>query len=117
MTRNAVRRRQIEGMREEWHVSAFENALEQFDAAARRLRLSANQIAMIKLPRRITEASLPVRMDDGTIRVFRAFRVQGHACFRRIPQAGSSPVPRLLSRRRASLSALTKAGGFAAGSS
>ena len=72
----AARRSQIAGSREEWHVSAFDNALEQFDAAARRLRLSDNQIAMIKLPRRMTEVLLPVRMDDGTIRTFRAFRVQ-----------------------------------------
>jgi glutamate dehydrogenase (NAD(P)+) len=76
MERNAARRRQIAGTREEWSTSAFANALQQFDEAARRLRLSENQIAMIKLPRRITEIRLPVRMDDGTIRNFRAFRVQ-----------------------------------------
>ena len=73
---SAARRRQIAGSLEEWHVSAFANALEQFDTAARRLRLSDNQIAMIKLPRRITEVRLPVRMDDGSIRNFQAFRVQ-----------------------------------------
>jgi glutamate dehydrogenase (NAD(P)+) len=72
----AVRRREIAGTREEWRASAFEHALDQFDAAARRLRLTDNQIAMIKLPRRTTEVLLPVRMDDGTIRNFRAFRVQ-----------------------------------------
>jgi glutamate dehydrogenase (NAD(P)+) len=72
----AVRRRQIAGALEEWHASAFEHALDQFDAAARRLKLTDNQIAMIKLPRRVTEVLLPVRMDDGTIRNFRAFRVQ-----------------------------------------
>jgi len=72
----AVRRRQIAGALEEWHASAFAHALEQFDEAARRLRLTENQIAMTKLPRRITEVLLPVRMDDGTIRNFRAFRVQ-----------------------------------------
>jgi len=72
----AVRRRQIAGALEEWRASAFEHALEQFDAAARRLKLTENQIAMIKLPRRTTEVLLPVRMDDGTIRNFRAFRVQ-----------------------------------------
>src|SRR5688500_20076388 len=72
----AVRRGQIAGSLEEWSASAFEHALEQFDTAARRLKLSDNQIAMIKLPRRITEVLLPVRMDDGTIRNFRAFRVQ-----------------------------------------
>jgi glutamate dehydrogenase (NAD(P)+) len=72
----AARRRQIAGSLEEWRASAFEHALDQFDAAARRLKLTENQIAMIKLPRRTTEVLLPVRMDDGTIRNFRAFRVQ-----------------------------------------
>jgi glutamate dehydrogenase/leucine dehydrogenase len=72
----AVRRRQIAGTLEEWSASAFEHALDQFDAAARRLKLTENQIAMTKLPRRVTEVLLPVRMDDGTIRNFRAFRVQ-----------------------------------------
>jgi glutamate dehydrogenase (NAD(P)+) len=72
----AARRRQIAGSLEEWRASAFEHALDQFDAAARRLKLTDNQIAMIKLPRRTTEVLLPVRMDDGTIRNFRAFRVQ-----------------------------------------
>jgi len=74
--RRMAHRRQIAGSLEEWRASAFHHALEQFDAAARRLRLTENQIAMIKLPRRITEVRLPVRMDDGTIHNFRAFRVQ-----------------------------------------
>jgi glutamate dehydrogenase (NAD(P)+) len=76
MKGSAARRRQIAGTLEEWRASAFAHALEQFDEAARKLRLSENQIAMIKLPRRITETWLPVRMDDGTIKTFRAFRVQ-----------------------------------------
>ncbi len=54
----------------------FENALKQFDKAAALLKLSENQIAMIKEPRRITEVNLPVRMDDGSIRIFKGFRVQ-----------------------------------------
>ena len=74
--RRAAGRRQIAGSLEEWRPSAFDNALLQFDAAARRLRLTDNQIAMIKLPRRTMEVCLPVRMDDGSIRTFRAFRVQ-----------------------------------------
>jgi glutamate dehydrogenase/leucine dehydrogenase len=74
--RRLARKRQISGTLEEWRASAFDNALRQFDAAAKKLRLSADQVAMIKEPRRITEAMLPVRMDDGRIRVFRAFRIQ-----------------------------------------
>jgi glutamate dehydrogenase (NAD(P)+) len=56
--------------------NVFENAMEQFDAAARILHLTQNQIAMIKEPRRATEVNLPVQMDDGSIRLFKAFRVQ-----------------------------------------
>ncbi|MFN0149893.1 MAG: Glu/Leu/Phe/Val family dehydrogenase [bacterium] len=54
----------------------FENAMLQFDEAARMLQLSQDQIAVIKEPRRITEANLPVRMDDGSVKLFKAFRVQ-----------------------------------------
>ncbi len=54
----------------------FENALKQFDKAARILNLSESQIAMIKEPRRVIEVNLPVRMDDGSIRIFKGFRVQ-----------------------------------------
>jgi glutamate dehydrogenase (NAD(P)+) len=56
--------------------SAFENAMRQFDAAARVLNLTPNQIAVIKEPRRVTEVKLPVRMDDGRIEIFTAYRVQ-----------------------------------------
>ena len=56
--------------------SAFENAMRQFDAAAKILNLTPNQIAVIKQPRRVTEVKLPVRMDDGRIEIFTAYRVQ-----------------------------------------
>ena len=58
------------------NVSALENAFKQFDEAANFLKLTPNQIAMIKQPRRITEVKIPVRMDDGRIDVFTAYRVQ-----------------------------------------
>ncbi len=54
----------------------FENALKQFNKAAQILKLTDNQIAMIKEPRRAIEVNLPVRMDDGSIRIFKGFRVQ-----------------------------------------
>ncbi|MFZ0389649.1 MAG: Glu/Leu/Phe/Val dehydrogenase [Calditrichia bacterium] len=57
-------------------INPFENALKQFDKAAALLDLSESQIAMIKEPRRITEVNLPVRLDDGSIRIFKGFRVQ-----------------------------------------
>lgn len=56
--------------------NVFEHAMRQFDEAARVLKLSPNQIAMVKEPRRATEVNLPVQMDDGSIRLFKGFRVQ-----------------------------------------
>ena len=57
-------------------INPFESALIQFDKAASVLKLSESQIAMVKEPRRITEVNLPVRMDDGSIQIFKGFRVQ-----------------------------------------
>lgn len=57
-------------------INPFESALIQFDKAATMLKLSESQIAMVKEPRRITEVNLPVRMDDGSIQIFKGFRVQ-----------------------------------------
>jgi len=57
-------------------IDAFENALTQFNAAAQKLNLTPNQIAVIQKPRRVIEVQLPVRMDDGSIRLFHGYRVQ-----------------------------------------
>ncbi len=57
-------------------ISAVENAYRQFDQAARVLGLTENQIATVKLPRLIVETNLPVQMDDGHIRIFKAYRVE-----------------------------------------
>lgn len=57
-------------------LSAFENAMAQFDEAAAILKLTPSQTAMIRQPRRVTEVKLPVRMDDGTIHTYTGYRVQ-----------------------------------------
>jgi len=57
-------------------LSVFDNALHQVEKAAVILKLTPNQIAVIKEPRRIFEVNLPVRMDDGSIQIFRGYRVQ-----------------------------------------
>ena len=58
------------------NLNAFEIAMRQFDEAAKILKLSESQIAMIKEPRRMTEVNLPVRMDDGSITIFKGYRCQ-----------------------------------------
>jgi len=54
----------------------FEVAQWQLDECAKILKLDPNVNAILRVPMRELHVSLPVRMDDGTIRVFRGFRVQ-----------------------------------------
>ena len=67
-------------------INAFENALKQFQKAAKVLNLTENQIAKIREPRIIVELNMPVRMDDGSIRIFKGFRV--HHSIERGPAKG-----------------------------
>lgn len=54
----------------------FEMAQKQFDGVAEKLGLSASIRALLRVPMREHAVSLPIRMDDGTMRVFRGYRVQ-----------------------------------------
>ncbi|UWZ85627.1 Glu/Leu/Phe/Val family dehydrogenase [Occallatibacter riparius] len=56
--------------------NAYELALQNFDAAADVLGLDNDTREMIKFPERVLTVSVPVRMDDGRIRRFEAYRVQ-----------------------------------------
>jgi len=53
----------------------YETALAQLDAAAERLHLSDGMREVLRRPRRELSVSLPVKMDDGSLRVFTGFRV------------------------------------------
>ena len=56
--------------------NAYELALENFDAAADVLGLDNDTREMIKYPERVLIVTVPVRMDDGHIHRFEAYRVQ-----------------------------------------
>jgi glutamate dehydrogenase/leucine dehydrogenase len=56
--------------------NAYELALENFDAAADVLGLDNDTREMIKYPERVLTVTVPVRMDDGHIHRFEAYRVQ-----------------------------------------
>jgi len=60
----------------ESRVSAWEVALKQLDIAARKLKLDPSVVQMLKHPRRMITVAVPVRMDDGSIKVFTGYRVQ-----------------------------------------
>ncbi|MFC2069822.1 Glu/Leu/Phe/Val dehydrogenase [Chloroflexota bacterium] len=57
-------------------INPFEVAKRQIDACANILELSPSVTAMLKTPMRELHVSLPIRMDDGSIKVFQGFRVQ-----------------------------------------
>jgi len=54
----------------------FDVALEQFDRAADILGLDAGLRETLRRPKRQLIVSIPVRMDDGSIRVYEGYRVQ-----------------------------------------
>ena len=54
----------------------FEMAQKQFDTVAEQLNLSSSIRALLREPMREYQVSLPIRMDDGSMRVFRGYRVQ-----------------------------------------
>ena len=56
-------------------INPFDVAKQQMDRCAEILNLDPNITAMLKTPMRELHVSLPVRMDDGTVRVFQGFRV------------------------------------------
>lgn len=56
--------------------NAFAMAQQRFDGVAETLGLDAATRELLRWPMREHQFSLPVRMDDGSVRVFRGFRVQ-----------------------------------------
>ena len=60
----------------ELDTSTFRLAVAQFDQAAERMGLDPNLRQRLKLPERSLIVSLPVRMDNGQVKVFTGYRVQ-----------------------------------------
>ena len=57
-------------------MSLFENALKQFNKAADIMKLDANMREVLSQPKRELTVNFPVKMDDGSIKVFTGHRVQ-----------------------------------------
>ena len=57
-------------------MNEYENALSDLDEVAGMLEIPDDQIEILRCPRRILSVSLPIRMDDGSIKVFQGYRVQ-----------------------------------------
>jgi glutamate dehydrogenase (NAD(P)+) len=57
-------------------LNPFAIAQQQFDTAAKLLNLDSRLRAVLREPVRELHVSLPIRMDDGDVRLFKGFRVQ-----------------------------------------
>ncbi len=56
----------------------YQVALKQLEIVAEKMKLEPDIHEVLKLPKRVLEVAIPVRMDNGRIKVFRGFRVQHH---------------------------------------
>jgi glutamate dehydrogenase/leucine dehydrogenase len=57
-------------------IDPWQNALKQLADAAKILKLDAGIHEMLASPKKILTVSLPVKMDDGRIKVFTGYRSQ-----------------------------------------
>lgn len=56
--------------------NVFEMAQAQVKTACDKLGMEANVYELLKEPRRVLEVNIPVKMDDGSIKIFKGFRSQ-----------------------------------------
>ena len=57
-------------------MNPYEMAVAQFDAAANRLNLAEDIRGILRMPKRELTVNFPVRMDDGSVRMYTGYRVQ-----------------------------------------
>ena len=58
------------------NLNPYQIAIEQFNRAATKLKLESDLAEILRNPKRQLIVSIPIRMDDGTVKVFEGFRVQ-----------------------------------------
>jgi glutamate dehydrogenase (NAD(P)+) len=56
-------------------LTAWDAVLDRLDDAAKLANLDADIHRMLRVPRRVLEVAVPVRMDDGSVEVFKGWRV------------------------------------------
>ncbi|NQT50191.1 Glu/Leu/Phe/Val dehydrogenase [Candidatus Kuenenbacteria bacterium] len=54
----------------------FKNAIKQLEKAAQVINLDNKVLALLKTPDRILQVKVPVKMDDGSLKIFEGYRVQ-----------------------------------------
>jgi glutamate dehydrogenase (NAD(P)+) len=54
----------------------FQDAFSQLEAAGKVMQIDPNVLERLKYPKRALQVSVPIRLDDGTVKVFEGYRVQ-----------------------------------------
>jgi glutamate dehydrogenase/leucine dehydrogenase len=54
----------------------FQDAYSQLEAAGHTMKMDPNVLERLKYPKRALQVSVPIRLDDGTVKVFEGYRVQ-----------------------------------------
>lgn len=57
-------------------MNPFHNALQQLKKVVEILNLDPDVLEILKKPKRVLQVSIPVKMDDGTVKAFDGYRVQ-----------------------------------------
>lgn len=57
-------------------MNAYDNAMRQLEKAGRIMNLNKDVLAKLSVPEKVITANLPVTMDDGSQKIFEAYRVQ-----------------------------------------
>lgn len=54
----------------------FQDAFSQLESAGLKMKMDPNVLERLKYPKRALQVSVPIRLDDGTVKVFEGYRVQ-----------------------------------------
>jgi len=60
-------------------MSLFEDSVYQLQKAAEVIGVSPEQVKLFTVPEREFKVSVPVKMDDGSLKIFEGFRMQHNA--------------------------------------
>jgi glutamate dehydrogenase (NAD(P)+) len=59
-----------------YHSDLYQDALAQMEVAAEAMKADPNVIERLRYPKRAITVSIPIRLDDGTVKTFEGYRVQ-----------------------------------------
>ncbi|MDH4123601.1 MAG: glutamate dehydrogenase, partial [Thermoplasmata archaeon] len=57
-------------------LNPYQIAVGQLENVAKVIKLDNGVLEMLKMPQRVMSVQVPVRMDDGTVKVFQGYRAQ-----------------------------------------